>query len=59
MILNEFGNLGNLAVIEDPTVFNHRITIALDEELDGTTLSKFAVAGMDMHALHYTKGCEI
>lgn len=59
MVFDEIRNLRYLAVTENASVLDHRITVALNEELRRTTLGKLAVAGVDVHALHHAERREI
>jgi hypothetical protein len=59
MVLDELRYAGYLAVVQDSSILKHRVAVALDKELGRTALREFAIAGMDMHALHHTERREI
>ena len=59
MLFYEISNFCNLPVIENAAILENGVTIALDEELGRAAFGEFAVAGMNVHALHHTEGSEI
>jgi hypothetical protein len=59
MILDEIGNFGYFPIIENATILNNRIAVALNKELSRPSLSELTVAGMYVHTLHHTEGCKI